>query len=577
MMQRIRSLRRLAGVLALLVIVSGCQTTPPSAGAAPQAIRDAVAESIATQPPPTPSEEVTAALLPEVKVDVAPPPRVPEARFDIAVTNSPARQFFMSLVEGTRYNMVVHPELGGTVTLSLKAVTISEVMAIAREVYGYEFERTGYGFRVLPARLRTEIYQVNFLNLERSGRSETRVSSGQITQTAEDGFALDDGALTESSRATAVSGTTISTQQPPTTYWQELEKAIKAVLGGSEGRSVVVNPQAGVVVVRAMPHELREVQALLNQTQAIARRQVVLEAKILEVELNDAYRQGINWATILDNKVTIGQIGGGSVFDGGTSIIGGNQGNLDPDNFLPILGTAAQAFGGAFTVAVNTGDFKAFIELLETQGSVNVLSSPRIATMNNQKAVIKVGTDEFFVTDISSTTVTGAATTTSPSIELTPFFSGVALDVTPQISAEGEITLHVHPSVSRVEDQSKSIEFGTGETTLTVPLARSTVREADSIVRASNGQVVVIGGLMEDVLRDDQTPTPGLSKLPLVGALFRHSGYSVRKTELVILLRPLVVQADQPWRNLLEESAKRLDGISNARGEWYRSSSPWQR
>ena len=125
---------------------------------------------------------------------------------------------------------------------------------------------------------------------------------------------------------------------------------------------------------------------------------------------------------------------------------------------------------------------------------MNVLSSPRIATMNNQKAVIKVGTDEFFVTDISSTTVTGAATTTSPSIELTPFFSGVALDVTPQISEQGEITLHVHPSVSRVEDQIKSIEFGTDDTTLTVPLARSTVREADSIVRARNGQVVVIGG-----------------------------------------------------------------------------------
>ena len=569
---RIRPSWGQAGVLVLLVAVSGCQTTPPTAGAAPEAIQDALNEGIATQPPPTLSEEVTQALLPPVTVDTGAPPQIPETRFDIAVTNSPADQFFMSLVEGTRYNMVVHPEVGGTITLKLKAVTISEVMAISREVYGYEYERTGYGFRVLPARLRTEVYQVNFLNLERSGRSETRVSSGQITQTATDG--LDE--FTESSRAAEVSGTTISTQQPPTSFWQELEAAIKAVLGTAEGRSVVVNAQAGVVVVRAMPHELREVEALLDQTQAIARRQVVLEAKILEVELNDAYRQGINWAAALGD-VTVGQIGGGSIFQDGASIIGGSQGNLDPDNFVPILGTAAQAFGGAFTVAVNTGDFKAFIELLETQGTVNVLSSPRIATMNNQKAVIKVGTDEFFVTDISSTTVTGAATTTSPSIELTPFFSGVALDVTPQISEQGEITLHVHPSVSRVEDQTKSIEFGTGDTTLTVPLARSTVREADSIVRAKNGQVVVIGGLMEDVLADDNTPTPGLSKLPLLGPLFRQSGYNVRKSELVILLRPLVVQGDQPWRKLLTDSVKRFDGISNAREEWYRSSAPWQR
>ncbi len=102
-------------------------------------------------------------------------------------------------------------------------------------------------------------------------------------------------------------------------------------------------------------------------------------------------------------------------------------------------------------------DFAAFIELLETQGDVQVLSSPRIATINNQKAVIKVGSDEFFVTDISSTTVTGTATTTSPDITLTPFFSGIALDVTPQIDAGGRVTLHVHPTISQVTDQQKTI------------------------------------------------------------------------------------------------------------------------
>ena len=206
-----------------------------------------------------------------------------------------------------------------------------------------------------------------------------------------------------------------------------------------------------------------------------------------------------------------------------------------------------------FSVAINSGNFNTFIELLQLQGNVQVLSSPRIATLNNQKALIKVGTDEFFVTDVSNTTTVGTTTNTSnPSVELTPFFSGIALDVTPQISESGIVTLHIHPSVSQVVDQEKTIEIA--GFTQTLPLALSTVRESDSIVRAQNGQVVVVGGLMLDSLDDDHAKPPLLGDIPGLGELFRHNRRRSLKSELVILLRPIVVQDQGEWVDALRVS-----------------------
>ncbi len=130
---------------------------------------------------------------------------------------------------------------------------------------------------------------------------------------------------------------------------------------------------------------------------------------------------------------------------------------------MQLAGSAVSAFGGMFSVAVKTGSFAAFFEFLETQGNMQILSSPRVSTVNNQKAVIKVGSDEFFVTDISTTTTSGVATTTTPDITLTPFFSGISLDVTPQIDDKGDIILHVHPTISKVVDQEKRYHYSRPE------------------------------------------------------------------------------------------------------------------
>jgi len=341
---------------------------------------------------------------------------------------------------------------------------------------------------------------------------------------------------------------------------------VQAIVGSGGGRSVVVNPQSGVVVVRAIPNELREVEAFLRATQLIAQRQVILEAKILEIELSDGYQTGVNWAAIFGDFKSF-QTGGGSLLR--------NQNRLAATAGTPVVqipgrseleGQIAQAFGGVFALAFEGNDFAAFIELLGTQGNVQVLSSPRIATMNNQKAIIKVGVDEFFVTDISTTTITGTATTSTPNIELTPFFSGIALDVTPQISDHKDVTLHVHPSVSNVEDQQKDISIS--NVSLTLPLARSTIREADSIVRARSGQLVVIGGLMQDRIVDEQAKTPQLGDLPFIGALFKHQREITLKSELVILLRPIVVESDQEWADELGRASKDVGRLRTELQQW---------
>jgi MSHA biogenesis protein MshL len=346
-------------------------------------------------------------------------------------------------------------------------------------------------------------------------------------------------------------------------FWSELQTSLRTIVGSGGGRSVVINPQSGVVVVRAMPSELRDVAQFLNTTQDVVERQVILEAKIIEVELSDGFRSGINWAALGEpgrGKTIIGgQTGGGTLFDTGVSEIAGNTGNLDPSNLSQIAGNVASAFGGVFSLALNLNDFTAFIELLETQGNVQVLSSPRVSTVNNQKAVIKVGTDEFFVTEVSSTTVTGTTSTTTPSVTLTPFFSGIALDVIPQIDEDNNVILHIHPTVSQVEQQTKLITVAGQEQSL--PLAQSSVRESDSIVRARSNQIIVIGGLMQNTTSEDVGSTPLLGDIPVVGSLFRHTDQRSLKSELVILLRPIVVDSDAAWKNSLQRSSQRFRNL----------------
>ncbi|MGH8853341.1 MAG: pilus (MSHA type) biogenesis protein MshL, partial [Telluria sp.] len=334
------------------------------------------------------------------------------------------------------------------------------------------------------------------------------------------------------------------------------------------------SPQSGVLVIRAMPDELRHVDMYLKATQLSVDRQVILEAKILEVELNDRFQSGINWASFASfrgshaNRVSSGMISPGAnlaplPFDGGQPAAIANGLGLSASTGFS-LSQAANAAGSLFGFAFQTNNFAALISFLESQGTVHVLSSPRVAAMNNQKAVLKIGTDEFYVTGVTTTTNnTAAGNTTTPSVTLQPFFSGVVLDVTPQIDDKGNILLHVHPSVSQVTTVNKGVNLGSAGT-LNLPLAASSTSELDSIVRGQNGRVVAIGGLMRQASTGDTDQLPGADKLPVLGALFRNKNRVNQKRELVVLIKPTIVEGANDWSQDLLDTSRRIEGLNPA-------------
>ena len=495
-------------------------------------------------------------------------PVVSEERFDINVMDAAAREFFMSLVEDTEQNLVVHPDVEGRLSLSLKQVTLDQVLGTVRDVYGYDYRHTDSGYIVLPADLQSRIYEIDYLNLIRGGRSRTRVSSGQLTQATSSDSSRRGASEASSNRDSGdagrnqgeTTGSVIDTVSSAD-FWTALRDTLQAILGNEDGRQIVVNAQSGIVFARGMPEELRAVGDYLQRIHEAAQRQVVIEAKIIEVTLSDGFQAGVNWAAVTVNSdgdtFSAGQLSGAGDFDIESQQLGGDPITVGPGN--PVTSFAGETLGAAFALAFDISDFNAFVELLETQGDTRVLSSPRVATLNNQKAVIKAGTDEFFVTDISSNTVTGTAATTSRDVTLTPFFSGIALDVTPQISAEGEVILHIHPTVSEVTDQTKSLTVS-GETD-ELPLAFSEIREADSIVKARSGQIIVIGGLMRNSSRKVDFAMPGLGRVPGLRRLFGSSREVETKTELIILLRPIVVDEDSDWPRIIQPAADRLRSL----------------
>lgn len=546
-------------ILSLMLLGLGAcsSTSTPALEEQEKAVKETIAASMQTperQKTPTPPS-LDESLLNELIVPGMSLELQSMKRFDISVDQAPARAFFMSLVRDTPVNMMVHPEVSGQVSLDLKQVTVEEVMQLVREVYGYEYSYGVSGYVVLPARLQSRIFHVNYLNIARGGESNMSVSSGQILQSSSGSSDDDSASNTDSSTSSSI------VTETRTDFWNGLASTVKTIVGTGAERSVVVDPQAGLVIVRAMPSELRDVDNYLQSAQQNLQRQVILEAKIIEVSLNDEFQSGIDWAGLTSgtNQIFAGQAG---VINGAPAVLNAENGDFDAANLL--ASGSNTPFSNIFTVAGQASGFAAIIRLLNNQGEANVLSSPRVATVNNQKAVIKVGSDEFFVTEVStSTNSTTSTTTTTPNITLTPFFSGIALDVTPQISANDEVILHIHPSVSEINDQTKNITVA-GQTQ-SLPLAFSTVRESDSVVRAKNGQVVVIGGLMQNASNDNDASVPFLGDIPLLGNLFGQKSKVRTRSELVILLKPIVVSGNDSWQNYIQESRERILRLNEER------------
>ena len=536
---------------ALLLTFAGCQSTPENPADMKEGLDQAINETKTlnspkplTQVPNSVQQELMLQNMAQAKQGL-----LSEKRLEISATSVAAKDFFTAIVEGSSYSIAIHPDVSGSITLSLTDVTLTEAIDVIEDIYGYDIRVNGNVIQVYPAGIRTETFALNYLFLKRFGTSSTSINSGGVSENDPNngGNNNNNGNSNNSNSSNnrnnqsgqngqnnqngqSNSGINIYTENE-SDFWVELKETLTAFVGTEGGRAVIVSPQAGLVTVRGLPTEIDAVEKFISDTETHLHRQVIIEAKIMEVTLNDDYQQGVHWNEVL-----------GSL--GKTDFTFSTSGNI---NGNPI----SSNIGGATSLSFSGPDFSGVIDLLQTQGNVQVLSSPRITATNNQKAVIKVGEDEYFVTDVSSTTTTGTSTTTTPEVELTPFFSGIALDVTPQIDKDGSVILHVHPSVTLTDEQNKTIQLGSEE--LILPLAQSRVRESDTIIRAKSGEIVIIGGLIETYTIDQESKTPLLGDIPLLGGLFKSVSATTQKRELVILLKPVVIGQDT-WKTQLQDA-----------------------
>lgn len=484
-----------------------------------------------------------------------------QKRFNVSVNSVPARTFFVSLVSDTGINVVAHPEVSGEISLELRDVTVEEVLNVTREVYGYEYKFLRNIYTIYPRKLRTEIFPINYLDVQRVGVTDTSVLVGKITSSSGGGRnnRQNNSQSSNNSEDNANLLGFLGNEDNPsggeqnispgariqtltkTDFWGGLNASLLAIVGDAEGRMVMTDSQAGLVVVKALPRELSAVRDFLEKSEINIKRQVVLETKILEVRLNDDFNAGINWGAI-------------------SGQINGTQTDTVAGSLADIVIESDSTAESVITTVLNVNDITELLFFLEQQGKVQVLSSPRISTVNNQKAVIRVGSDEFFVTGISnSTTSSASAIVNAPEVELDSFFSGIALDVTPQIAEDGEVILHVHPLVTNVQDQIKDIDVAGNQFSL--PLALREVRESDSIVKARSGQVVVLGGLMQETRSDVDTRRPFLGRIPGLNVLFKAKQQAFVKSELVILMQPIVVN-EGTWNERLSRQSQRIKELS---------------
>jgi len=560
------------------------------------------------------------------------PSRATEQRFDLVVNDAPIAQVLSGLVAGTEYSILLKPVShqpvfasgGGTpptevletrVTLNLKNITMFQALDALRDVYGYDYTVDKQRILVQPAQLQTQLYYVNYILGQRRGVSDLQVIGGASVGHSSSSTMSSGSSTSTTSSYASVQASGLSTTVK-SDIWGEAEDALRTVLGcnipkalansavprttsaasvqgnasradvthpgdaplgerlrGSdgcaEGRALSINQMSGTILARGMPSELRTVEKLLKSMQLSISRQVIIESKIIDVVLNKDSQQGINWGSFPDgvHRFSVGA---------STSGIGVNQagqfgGAVTATSLQTLLGknqAPANALSSASGIAVQTRNFSALINFLESQGRVHVLSSPRIATLNNQKAVIKVGSEEPFVTSITggSTTVPSAgsqAVSVPPTLAYQPFFSGISLDVTPQIDAEDNITLHVHSMVNSVVEKSKLALLDASAEM--VPFAVNTMNETDSVVKAKDGQVIVIGGLMTETNSDVRSGVPGARDIPGVGAFFNWGAQTSVKRELVILLKSTVVKDDSAWSDDISATGGRIGAMTTPR------------
>jgi MSHA type pilus biogenesis protein MshL len=467
-----------------------------------------------TYPPsasiPTPFEPLAPPVPPVTEEEVT------EPLFNIVVTGGNARELLFALARDAGLNVDIDPRIEGEVTITAVEETLPRILdRIARQI-DLRYQIDGRRLLIEPDRPLLRIYDVPYLAVERGLKGNV----GVATRIATTGSSIDGGTSASGGDNDSASLLTIESSHR---FWERLTEALELLLTGSGGGSVIPNPEAGVVAVVATQRQQRDIERYLEQTITSANRQVLIEATVIEVELNDGYEGGIDWEWLLrgsNGMLQIGQANG-----------------------------AGRASGSPFLSAtLNTGSGSSIglaMRLLEQSGRLRVLSSPRLLVTNNQAAMLKVVDNRVYFTTSVDEEVNDLGEVRRRNYQTTVHTLpvGLVIGVVAQIASDRSVTLHIRPTISRilrfVPDPSPPL----ADAGVSSMIPEIQIREMESMLRIANGEVAVLGGLMQEWSDEQSEGTPWLGEMPLFGPLFSYRSNSGRKSELVILIRPQVVEA----------------------------------
>ncbi len=508
-----------------IVFLGGCAQTTVREGKAPVSHREGMREEAA--PLPSLPAFDTAPPAPEALI-----PKKGKKLYTLSLRNADIREVLLAFAKKEDKNIVIEPDVSGTITVDIKQLTFEEILDLILPPLhlGYEVEE-GRFVKVFKQKPVGRLFVFNYVISDREGTATLSASTGSDNTNSSGTGGTGGGTGGTGGSGSSNSESTIDTKEE-FKLWDELEAGVKELLS-SEGK-LVINKASSTLYVVDYPYQLEQISNYLNSLQMILHREVMIEAEILEVYLKDEYEMGINWNSVralLPN-------GYHGTLSGTASVVQ----MLSPDN-------------AKFQIGISNNKFSALIDALGTQGDINVLSKPRISTLNNQKAIIKMGRDDvFWQVTVDTDLETGIRTETASAQTVT---EGVVLSVTPQIDDKGNVIMSIQPTVTEKVGESQS-RFGD-----TAPIMD--IRETSTIVKVKSGQTIVIAGLMRTKTDEQVEQVPLLGDIPLLGTFFRHTKQQARKTELVILLRPTILTPSL-IRSISAKDRRRLYGTYDERG-----------
>lgn len=484
---------------------------------------------ITVEESPSLGKSVIPELVEQVPVLPEPTPTEAPERYTVVVNEVPVKELLFALARDAKVNVDIHPEIEGVVTINAVEQTLPQILERISNQVDMRYEQQGNNLVVTKDTPFFRTYSVDYVNLSRETSSTSSVST-QISSTS--------GGSIESSGSGGNTSTTDVTTTSNHFFWANLVSAIQAILGHEKWNeygdktmitdSVIPNPESGVVTIKATASQHEEIQSFIDKVLVSAKRQVLIQITLVEVTLSERYQAGIDWNALSTGAFNIASTTAAGLPAFATAaassfVISNNE---DSNNQI---GANPQS---------NADNIGATVTLLDEFGDTNILSSPQIMALNNQTALLKVVENRvYFEVETDTTSTQGVVTTTVDTTAKTVPV-GIVMTVTPQIDSNGTITLVVRPTISRftgnVNDPNPSL-------TVVNPVPQIAVREMESVLRMTDGQIGVLGGLMTDENKDNDAGLPGAKEAGFFGNLFKSTSAEYTKSELVIFIKPTII------------------------------------